>query len=794
MTQAAPPNGGLSDREAEQQIRLFGRNEIPPPPRHPWRSLFKRFTGPSAGMLEAILALSLILGKLPDAAVVGGLLLVNALVGFLEERKADRTIDSLKVGLQIRARVLRSGSWTLRPAGEIVPGDILRIRAGDIVPADLQIVEGAISADRSALTGESLPVETRTGDEILAGSTARRGEATARVLRTGLSTRFGKTALLVQIARPKLHMEDLVGKLSRWLLLFVGGLALLTLGLSLARNRPILEILPLLLVLLLSAVPVALPVMFTFSTSYGAREMARRGVLVTRLSAAEDAATMDVLCLDKTGTLTLNEMAVSHVRARPPYSEADVIRLGAWASQAANQDPLDRAFLEKAGPLGLLDPAAERLSFVPFDPATRRTEAHVRSGGHRIVATKGAFTAIADFCGLEKAERGRLEKEALEEAGQGFKTVAVAEVTEAGNPAFVGWAALSDQIRPDAGSLIRELQSLGLSIRMLTGDAWPIAKDIASRLGLDRPIIRFPELRELRARDPVAARRMIEEGGGFAEVYPEDKHDIVRSLQEAGHVVGMTGDGVNDAPALRQAEVGIAVRNASDTAKAAASVVLTGAALEGIADLVRNGRRVYQRIRTWILNKIMRTILKSGFIVGVFLVSGRFVVSAFAMVLLLLMTDFVKIALATDHVRPSPGPDNWDIAATVRVSAGLGFLMAMESLALLLSGMILFELPLNDPRIHSLSFAILLFSALASIFVVRERGRFWSSSPSPLMMAVISIDILTGVAIALAGIPGALPPLSPALLGFVLAGSAAFSLGLNDALKTRWMAKMDRNT
>lgn len=782
-------NAGLTEMEAAERRRHFGPNEILEEKAHPFGLFLKKFWGLTAWMLELIIVLSWFLHKYADVLIVAGLLIMNAIISFLEERKASRAVEELKTRLQIQARTLRNGKWALIPARDLVPGDVLRVRTGDVVPADMKIESGALAVDQSALTGESMALEREAGDVLYAGSVLKRGEATGVVLLTGAATKFGKTTQLIQIARPKLHMEEVVTKLVTWLLVIIGGLLSLTLGLSVLRGHDPVEILPLMLVLLLSAIPVALPVMFTVSMAVGARELAAKNVLITRLSATEDAATMDVLCVDKTGTLTLNEVSISHIVPVEPYSEKDVIWYGALASQEANQDPLDLAFIKLAKEKELLLPAYVQTAFTPFDPASRRTEALIRHGDERFRVMKGAMSVIARECGLGSQELRALESRIEDETEKGYRTLAVATM-EGSKFRLVGWAALSDRPRPDSKSLIQELKNLGISIKMLTGDALPVAREIGRAVGLGDDISRLPDLKELMAADRNAALKRIERSTGFAEVYPEDKFLIVQSLQAANHVVGMTGDGVNDAPALKQAEVGIAVSNAADIAKASASVVLTGAGLSGIVDLVKNGRKVYQRINTWVLNKIMRTILKSAFVVGVFLVSGDFVISAFAMVLLLLMTDFVKISLSTDRVRWSRSPDTWHIARFVKVSAFLGALAVLESLALFWIGLKLWHLSPADAVVKTFSFEILFFSALMSIFVIRERRHFWSSAPSRLLLCAVFADALIGIGLSTLGIPGVLHPLPLPMTALVVGYNVFFSLAVNDSIKFQLIKKM----
>jgi H+-transporting ATPase len=781
---------GLSSASAGDRLRRLGPNEVPEKKTHPLLLVAKKFWGLTAWMLELILGLSLALRRYPDAVIVAILLLTNALVSLLEERKAASAVDALKKELRINVRTIRDGAWTVVPAREIVPGDVVRLRAGDLVPADITVADGSLAADQSALTGESLAVEKDVADLLYSGSVIRRGEATGIVLRTGRETEFGKTVELVQVARPKLHMEEVVTKLVRWLLMIIGGLLALTAAASAIRGMALLEILPLMLVLLLSAIPVALPVMYTVSMAVGARDLARRNVLVTRLTATEDAATMDVLCVDKTGTLTLNELSISQVFPMGPFTEREAVQFGAMASQEADRDPLDLAFIRQARERGWLDPDDAQESFTPFDPAVRKTEAVVRRGSHRFHVMKGAVSVIAKACGLGPEEEKALDLQVGDLSKRGYRTVSVA-MDEGGKPAIVGLVALSDKPRPDSKRMIQELHALGVSVKMLTGDALPIAIEIGRAMGIGDHISRMSDLKDLVKTDPAAALRQMERSDGFAEVYPEDKYTIVRSLQAGLHVVGMTGDGINDAPSLKQAEVGIAVNSATDVAKSAAGVVLTREGLSGIVELVKNGRKVYQRINTWILNKIMRTILKSAFIVGVFLVSGNFVISAFAMVLLLLMTDFMKISLSTDSVRWSRSPDTWNIKAYVRVAAFLGSLMTLESFAALVLGQALWQLRTSDPMVRTFSFEILLFSAVTSIFVIRERRRFWSSRPSRLLLTVMALDVLAGALISTLGIRGLFPPLPVSMTLYLFGWNVGFSLLLNDSVKILILNKLN---
>jgi H+-transporting ATPase len=779
----ANPTTGLLRADVEARRKDEGFNEVAEKRAHPVLMFVGKFWGVSAWMLELIMVLSAVLGKYSDLGVVGALLVVNAVLGFTQEHRAAGVVEALRRRLQVSARVLRDATWQLLPARELVPGDIVRMRSGDIIPADVRLLTGALTVDQSALTGESKDAEKAPGDVLSSGSVVRRGEGNGVVTLIGAKTYFGRTTELVQKARPKLHIEAVVAKVVRWLFVIVGALLGVVMVLSFLRGVPLLEMLPLMLVLLMSAVPVALPVMFTVSMAVGSKELAKRGVLVTRLSAAEDTATMDVLCVDKTGTITMNQLAVTGVIPLEQATEADVLMAGAFASQEANQDPIDLAFLAAAKERHVFDdhPKATPISFVPFDAKTRRTEAVVEQGGQRLRVMKGAVRTIAEACGQGAPAIEALETRVRESALKGYRSLAVARGPETGAATLLGLVTLFDPPRPDAKELIAALRERGVAVKMLTGDALAVASDIARGVGLPN-IRRVADLKAADAAPGGEALDLLAGADGFAEVYPEDKYIVVQHLQAAGHVTGMTGDGVNDAPALRQAEVGIAVSTATDVAKGAASVVLTESGLTNIVALVEQGRTIYQRILTWVVNKISRTILKAAFVSIAFVVTGKFVVSAFAMLLLTFMTDFAKISLATDRVRPSRKPETWNIGGFIVVSVVLGVAMLTEALALLWIGWSRFGLATNDARLHTFSFLTLLYFAAFSIVSARERHRFWASMPSKTLVAALMADVLTGTVLTFVGLSDLVPlPWWQTLTVFVFALVAC--LGVNDAVK-----------
>jgi H+-transporting ATPase len=777
------PEAGLAPTEIEARRKEHGYNEVAEQKGHPVSDFLRKFWGISAWMLELIMVLSAVLGKYTDLAVVSALLIVNAVLGFTQERRAAGVVETLRRRLQVSARVRRDANWLVLPARELVPGDIVRMRPGDIIPADVKLLTGTLSVDQSALTGESKDADKKPGDVLSSGSVVRRGEGNGVVMLTGAKTYFGRTTELVQQARPKLHIEAVVAKVVRWLFVIVGALLAVVIVLSLIRGTPLVEMISLMLVLLMSAVPVALPVMFTVSMAFGSKELAKCGVLVTRLSAAEDAATMDVLCVDKTGTITMNQLAVTGLIPLEQAKEFDVLFAGALASQEANQDPIDLAFLAAAKERHTFDgaPAATPISFAPFDAKNRRTEAVIEQNGQRLRVMKGAVRTVAEACELQPPAIEALEARVSESALKGYRTLAVARGPETGTPVLVGLVTLYDPPRPDARQLIATLHDLGVSVKMLTGDALAVAREIAQGVGLPN-IQRMADLKATSAKAGNEAVDLLAGADGFAEVYPEDKYTVVQHLQAAGHVTGMTGDGVNDAPALRQAEVGIAVSSATDVAKGAASVVLTEPGLTNIVALVEQGRTIYQRILTWIINKISRTILKAAFVAIAYVMTGKFVVSAFAMLLLVFMTDFAKIALATDHVRSSRQPETWNIGGFILVSVVLGVAMVLETLALLWICWSRFGLATNDNALYTFSFLTLLFFAVFSIVSARERLWFWATMPSKTLLAALAAEVLTGTGLIFVGIPG-LAPLPGWQMLVIFAYAMVACLVVNDAVK-----------
>ncbi len=777
---------GLTSSEARRRLQAYGPNEVPEKQERPVLRFLRKFWGLTPWMLEFTALLTFLLQSLGDTYIILALLVMNGIMGFYQEERASAAITYLRGQLQVSARVRRDGTWSLVPARELVPGDLVRIRIGDFVPADLRTHEGRVEVDQSAVTGESLSVEKGPGQVVVSGSTITRGEATAVVVATGVKTAFGKTVELVQIAKPRLHMEEVTSKVVQWLLVMVGSLLAIGIAFTALQGRDVVSILPLAVVLLVSAIPVALPTMFTISMALGSLELAKKGVLITRLSAGEDAATMDVLCADKTGTITLNRLRVVETVPLDGYSDRDVLRFAALASQEANRDPIDLAVLEAARTRQVDAEGWNQRAFVPFDPASRRTAAAIEKDGTRLFALKGAIQAVVPP-GTSKEEMTRVVKEVERLSAKGYRSLAVAVGPSLEKTTPVGLLAFADPPRDDSARFLRELRELGISVKMLTGDALPIARQLAAEVGLGDRITRISDVKaSLSAGQDF---EVVEKSDGFAEIYPEDKYLVVRALQEHHHVVGMTGDGVNDAPALKQAEVGIAVSNASDVAKKSASVVLTNEGLSGTIDLVKSGRMIYQRIITWILNKVVKTFQIVVFVMLAFLVTGQYMVSVFSMILFLFVTDFVTLSLATDTVRYSNTPDTWDIRGLIKVALVLGGFIVAESFGLLFLGESVFGLAGNLPALQTFIFDYLVFLGVLHVLILRERRHFWESRPSLPLLLAVTLDVLVVGAISVLGFfqLRAIDPLEVlTVLGFSLV--AAFLV--NDAVKAVLVKKL----
>ena len=739
-------SGGLDSAEVSRRLARYGYNEVVEKRVPAFWLLLKKFWAPVPWMLEATMALQVVMGKQDEAIIIGVLLVFNALLGFVQEGRASRALSLLRQRLEIKVRVRRDGHWQLLPSRELVPGDRVHLRMGDMVPADILLTDGNLQIDQSVLTGESLPVEAVAGHTARAGSVVQRGEASGDVVTTGAATGFGKTAELVRGARTASHLETLIFTIVRYLVMVDMALAVCMLAYAWLNGMPLTDILPFTLMLLVASVPVALPATYTLATALGALELARNGVLVTRLSAIEEAASMDVLASDKTGTLTLNHLTLTRLRPAPATDETALLRLAAMASDEATQDPIDLAILAVARDRQVMDNLPQRARFVPFDPATKRSEAAYLLPEGTLQVMKGAPATIMAML----AEPQELAADVESQGADGARVLAVAVAEPGQTLRLAGLLALQDPPREDSATLVASLQQLGVRVIMVSGDGAATARAVAGQVGIGNRVCPPAQLPQALAGDASGY-------DVFARVLPEDKFRLVQALQRSGSVVGMSGDGVNDAPALKLAEVGIAVSSATDVAKAAASLVLTRPGLVDVLTAVETSRRIYQRMVTYTLNKIMKTIEIAIFLSFGFMLTGTFVVTPRLVVLLLFTNDFVTMSIASDRVTAAARPQHWNVP---RLLAGAGALAAMVlvlSFSVFLLGRGVFHVPLA--RLQTLIFAMLVFTGQGNVYLVRERDHFWRSRPGGWLMLASVLDILLVCLLASQGILMAAVPL-----------------------------------
>jgi H+-transporting ATPase len=763
---AGEQSQGLTAGEAASRLEKFGPNEIAETRKHPFLGLMRKFWSPVPWMLEVTIILQTLLGKIDEAAVIAALLVLNAILSFFQEDRANKALALLRTRLDVIARVKRDSAWSVIQARKLVPGDVVHIRMGDFVPADLELIEGQVQLDQSTLTGESLPVEAGAGAMAFSGAVVTRGEASGVVRATGGATRFGKTAELMRVAKTSSHLEQTIFKIVKYLVYLDIVLVVALLLYAAVTGLRIAEVIPFALILLIASVPVALPATFTLATALGAVELARRGVLVTRLSAIEEAAGMDVLASDKTGTITENKLSLFALRPYGACSEAQLLGWAALASDHATQDPIDLAILAQAHDPVLAGSGYRDVRFIPFDPHTRRSERIFEKDGAVFRVIKGAAKEIAAAAGVEIAVL------ADELAAQGCRVLGVA-VGDQETLQFAGLVALMDPPRHDSAQLIEDLKQLGIRVVMVTGDGEATARNVAAAVGIGDRICPATLIEQ----NPHEA---ITRCDVFAQVFPADKFHLVEAFQRSGHVTGMTGDGVNDAPALKQAEVGIAVANATDVAKAAASLVFTNPGLSDLVATIETSRRIYQRMLTYTLNKIMKTLEIAIFMsVGV-MVSGVFVITPLSIVLLLFTNDFVTMSIATDRVDFSRKPERWDVATLMMTAAPLAGMVLILSFSVFFAGRDILHLPL--PQLQTLVFLMLVFTGLGNVFLVRERGHFWRSMPSRWLLVATAADLAVVMTMAQQGI--LMAPLDPQLIGAMLLLALAY-LVLMDFVKLR---------
>ncbi len=725
---------GLSREEAARRLAEYGPNELPEKKENPLLKFLSYFWGPIPWMIEAAAVLSAVVQHWADFVIILVLLAMNALVGFWEEYQAGNAIAALKAKLALVAKVRRDGAWTTVPSRELVPDDLIRVRIGDIVPADARLVSAEeMEVDQSALTGESLPVTRGEGETVYSGSIVRRGEGDAVVTATGQQSYFGKTARLVEEAHTVSHFQRAVLKIGNYLIVIALALVTLILAVALSRGDSLVTSLQFALVLTVAAIPVAMPTVLSVTMAVGSRTLARRQAIVSRLSSIEELAGMDILCSDKTGTLTQNRLTMGEPFVVGGSSVTEVLGCAALASRAEDRDPIDLAVLEGAGDAAL--EGGTVTGFSPFDPVRKRTEAEVRGpDGERFRVAKGAPQVIMGLA-VNAAEVGPEVDRAVEAfAGRGFRSLGVARSAEGEGWKFIGVIPLYDPPREDSKETIETAARMGVEVKMVTGDQLAIAREIGNQLGLgativDAGVFDSPETHQAGL---IAA---IEQADGFAQVFPEHKFRIVEALQSQGHIVGMTGDGVNDAPALKKADAGIAVSGATDAARAAAAIVLLTPGLSVIIDAIRESRTIFQRMNSYAIYRISETIRVLLFMTLSILVFNFYPVTAVMIVLLALLNDGAILAISYDRARPSERPEAWNMRNVLGVATVLGCIGVVASFGLFYLGERVFHL--GRDMIQSLMYLKLSVAGHLTIFLTRTRGPFWSTPPAPILFAAV---------------------------------------------------------
>jgi H+-transporting ATPase len=742
---------GLSQAEAEKRLAQYGPNEIEEKKTNTFLKFLSYFWGPIPWMIEVAVVLSGVVGHWPDFFIILLLLVANATISFWEERQAGNAIEALKAKLAVKARVKRDGKWVNPAARELVPGDIIRLRLGDIVPADARLLDGdPMSVDQSALTGESLPATRNPGDAVFSGSIVRRGESSALVYATGADTYFGKTAQLVQEAHTVSHFQKAVLKIGNYLIILAVALVAVIIGFALYRGDPILTTLQFALVLTVAAIPVAMPTVLSVTMAVGARLLARKQAIVSRLVAIEELAGVDVLCADKTGTLTQNKLSLGDPFSVDNVSVEHVILNAALASRADNNDTIDLAVLG-----GLTDKDAlkayEVVHFQPFDPVHKRTEATVKGAdGKEFKTTKGAPQVILALAANAGQVKPDVDKAVNDFAASGFRSLGVARAGDDGQWQFVGVLPLFDPPREDAKATIATALAMGVKIKMVTGDALAIARETAMKLDMGSNILDASSLGDVKHEENAQVSESIEKADGFAQVFPEHKFHIVDVLQKRSHIVGMTGDGVNDAPALKKADCGIAVSDATDAARAAAAIVLMTSGLSVIIDAIKESRRIFQRMNSYAIYRIAETLRVLFFMTLAIVVFNFYPLTAVMIVMLALLNDGAILSIAYDNVHYKDQPEAWNMRMVLGISTVLGVIGVVSAFGLFYLGERVFHL--DRAHIQTLMYLKLSVAGHLTIFLTRTRGPFWSIRPARILWAAVLGTQIVATLIAVYGV------------------------------------------
>ena len=774
---------GISSSQAQKRLQTYGPNEISEKKENPLIKFIKYFWGPIPWLIEIAIVLSAIIQHLEDLVIIFTLLALNAVIGFWQEHKADNAIELLKEKLALKARVLRDGKWHEISAKEIVPGDIIHIGSGDIIPADSKIVD-EISADESALTGESLPVDKKASDIVYSGSIVSQGETNAIVIATGQNTYFGKTAQLVEKAETQSFLQTTVIKIGDYLIILAVFMVTIIFIASLFRNESFFTTLQFALVLVVASIPVALPAVLSVTMAVGAVALAKKEAIVSKLVAIEEMASVDILCADKTGTITKNKLTLGDINTFKSFKEEDILLYGILATQKDSKDPIDVAILTKAQEKSTEIKGYKITRFKPFDPVSKRTEASIKSESKQFKVSKGATQVILSLTGNDKKVADKMNEYVTKFAEKGYRALGVAKTDESGKWQYVGLFGLYDPPREDSAETIKTAESMGLDVKMVTGDHIAIAKEVSKQVNMGTDIIIPKDFVDKLDRK---AMKIVEETGGFAEVFPEHKYHIVELLQEKGHIVGMTGDGINDSPALKKANVGIAVAGATDAAKSAADIVLTQPGISVIIDSIKQSRKIFQRMNNYSIYRITETIRVLFFITLSILIFDFYPITALMIVLLALLNDGPIMTIAYDNVKYSNEPEKWDLRVILGISTFLGVLGVLESFFVLYLGINI--LHLSIPVLQSFIYLKLSIAGTLTVYMARTKGHFWEIRPAPQLFIAILGTQITATLITVYGI---LLPAMGWFLAAIIWAEALAAFFIIDAVKVRFYKLLSR--
>jgi len=756
---------GLTSSEAERRLETYGPNEIPEKKKRPLLKFLSNFWGPIPWMIEIAAVLSIVIQHYNDFSIIIAMLMINAIVRFWEEAKADDAVELLKEKLALHAKVLRDNIWIDVESRFLVPGDTVRVRLGDIIPADIKLCEGEyLNLDESVLTGESLPVDKKIADVAYEGAIVKRGEMNGIVIGTGLNTFFGRTTNLVAEAKTESHFQKAIVKIGNYLIIFAISLVLIVIIVGLIRQEHFLSVLQFALVLIIAAIPVALPAVLIVSMAVGAADLAKKKAIAKRLLSIEELASMDILCSDKTGTITKNEITIGEIEPFENFTPKEVILYGVLASREEDKDPIDDAFFSKFNEIGGEEDSTEYslLKFHPFDPVIKRTEAILERKGKQIKVSKGAIQVILDLIANKEEIASKIEKKINEFATQGYRALGVAKEENGDIWHFIGIVALFDPPREDSSDVIRTAVTMGIDVKMVTGDHSAIAKQMAINLGMGTNFVTAKTLLQAKGEEGV---KLAEEANGFAEVYPEHKYKIVENLQNKGYVVGMTGDGVNDAPALKKADVGIAVSNATDAAKSAADIVLTEPGLSIIIGATEESRIIFERMKSYSTYRISETVRVLIFLVLAILIFRFYPITAIMIVILTLLNDLPIMTIAFDNARPAPKPVRWKMKRLLIVASSLGIIGVFFSFMMFLIGKNIFLLA--PQPLQTLIFLKLAVGGHMTIYLTRaEENHFWHK-PYPSKILFIACESTQMVATFFAAFGIFMAPIGWALAGFI---------------------------